>query len=100
LTDSNAQFADLRSRLLPEIESGILGGKIPAEQARAAYMAICLDWASALSINHPTQWAQALTALDGYPKLIQLLFFPRVPSGVALRDRAVAAGLRAPARQE
>ena len=100
LTDSNAQFADLRSRLLPEIESGILGGKIPAEQARAAYMAICLDWASALSINHPTQWAQALAALDGYPKLIQLLFFPRVPSGVALRDRAVAAGLRAPARQE
>ena len=98
LADSNSQFADLRSRLLPEIESGILSSKIPAEQARAAYMAICLDWASALRTNHPTQWAQALAALEGYPKLMQLLFFPRVPSGEALRDRAVAAGLRAPVK--
>jgi len=99
LADWNAQFADLRSRLFPEIESGILGSKIPAEQARAAYMAICLDWPSALRTNHPTQWVQALAALEGYPKLMQLLFFPRIPSGEALRDRAVAAGLRAPVRQ-
>jgi hypothetical protein len=95
LADSSPQFADLRSRLLPEIQSGI---KIPAEQARAAYMAICLDWASALRADHPTQWTQALTALNGYPKLMQLLFSPRVPSGEALRARAVAACLRAPVK--
>jgi hypothetical protein len=100
LTEANSQFVELRTKLRPEIESGILDGKSPAEQARAAYMAICLDWASAMSSNHPTQWVQALEALDGYPKLMWLLFFPRVPPGEALRDRAVAAGLRAPARQE
>ena len=98
LTDWDSQFADLRSRLFPEIESGILSGKTPAEQARAAYMAICLDWASALRANHPAQLIQALTALSSYPKLMQLLFLPRVPSGAVLRDRAVAAGLRAPSR--
>jgi hypothetical protein len=100
LPDLDAQFTDLKTSLLPEIESGILGGNSPAERARAAYMAICLDWARLLGINHPTQWSQALAALEGYPGLIRLLFFPRVPSGVVLRDRAVAAGLRAPARQE
>jgi hypothetical protein len=100
LTDWNAQFAELRSRLRPEIESGILGGKTPGEQARAAYLAICLDWASTLRSNHPAQWDLALAALSGYPKLMQVLFFPRVPSGVALREKALAAGLHPPAKQE
>jgi len=100
LTDVNSQFVELRTRLRPEIESGILESKSPAERAKAAYMAICLDWASAFSINHPAQWAQSLVALDTYPKLMQLLFFPRVPPGEALRDRAVAAGLRPSGRHE
>ena len=98
LTDSDSQFADLRSGFRSEIESNVLSSSIPAEKARAAYMAICLDWANALRTNHPTHWAQALATLEGIPRLMQLLFFPRVPSGVVLRDRAVAAGLRAPAR--
>jgi hypothetical protein len=93
LTDAQFQFVELRTRLFPEIESGILESKNPADRAKAAYMAICLDWASAFRINHPAQWAQALEALDGYPKLMRLLFSPRVPPGEALRDKAVAAGL-------
>ncbi len=100
LTDWRAQFADLRSRLRPEIESGIMGDKNPEGQARAAYMAICLDLASSLKSSRPAQWNVAVATLNGYPKLMQVLFFPRVPSGVALRDKAVAAGLHAPAKQE
>ena len=93
LTDAHSLFVELRTRFFPEIESCILDGKNPADRAKAAYMAICLDWASAFSINHPAQWAQALEALDGYPKLMRLLLSPRVPPGEALRDKAVAAGL-------
>jgi hypothetical protein len=63
-------------------------------------MAICLDLASSLKSSRPAQWNVAVATLNGYPKLMQVLFFPRVPSGVALRDKAVAAGLHAPAKQE
>ena len=100
LTDWNVQFAELKSRLRPEIEAGITGGLTLQQRTRAAYMAICLDLASTLKSNYPVQWEQAVAALNGYPKLMQVLFFPRVPSGVSLREKAIAAGLRAPAKQE
>ncbi len=100
LTDWNVQLADLKFKLGPEIEAGIIGGKTKEQQARAGYMAICLDLASSMKSAHPVQWDQALMALKSYPKVMQVLFFPRVPSGRALCEKALAAGLAAPAQPE
>jgi len=99
LANVERQSAELRSRLKAEIESGIAGAT--EQQARAAYLAICLDLAQGLRAKHPEQWARALAALNGYPKVVQVLFFQSpMPAGDKLRARAVAAGLEKPAKQE
>ena len=83
-----------------EIESGIAKGKNQQEQARTAYLAIGLGLADSLRVKYPAQWKTAIAALSGYPKLMQVLFFPRVPEGEKLRSKALAAGLQPPAKQE
>jgi len=93
------QTAELRSKMTAEIESGLAGG--PQQQARAAYMAICLDLAQGLRAKHSEHWARALAALNGYPKVVQVLFFQSpVPAGERLRAHALAAGLPKPASPE
>ncbi len=96
LADPKAEFARLRAQLRPEIESA-LGGP---GQARAAYLAICLDLAAEMRQKHGAQWTKALAALNSHSNVMQVLFFPRVPAGVALREKALAAGLQPPAKQE
>ena len=51
---------------LPEIENGIARGSSAKEQARAAYMAICLDLAPALKQKYPERWQSAIGALSGF----------------------------------
>jgi ADP-ribosylglycohydrolase len=100
LPDFAAERANLQSKLRKEIESGIARSADKQEQARAAYMAIGLDLAASLRAKYPDQWKNAIAALSGYPKVLQVLFFPSVPEGEKLRDKALAAGLRAPAKKE
>jgi hypothetical protein len=100
LPNLGEQTEELRSRLQPQIESG-LASSIPQQQARAAYMAVCLDLAQQLRAKYPDQWARALAALNAYPKVVQVLFYQSpVPAGDHLRARALAAGLAKPARQD
>ena len=100
LPDFAAEAADLRAKLGPEIEAAIASGKDPQARARAAYMAIGLELAGSLRAKYPQQWKTAIAALSGYGKVMQVLFFPRVPEGEALRAKAVAAGLQPPAPKE
>jgi hypothetical protein len=97
LPDIAEQFARLRSEMKDEIEAGIVAGATAQTQARAAYLAICLDLAQPLREKHPGQWANALAALNGYPKVVGALFYESpTPAGDKLRQRAVAAGLTKP----
>ena len=78
----------------------IAAGAAPREQARAAYLAICLDLAPEFMQKSPRQWEKAVEALSGYSNLMQALFYySATPAGERLRQKAVAAGLRKPAER-
>lgn len=95
LSDGAADGARLRAAMQSEIEDGILRGTSDQQRARAAYQAICLDLAQSLREKHPKQWAEALDALNGYPKLGWTLFYVSdIPAGEELSERAIAAGMK------
>jgi len=97
LHDSDEQLAGLRSKMKPEIEAGLADGATVRQQARAAYLAICLDLADGLSSGDSDGWMRALAALEKYPKLLDVLFYKSPgPAGDKLRAAAVAAGLKKP----
>ena len=100
LSNPAVEMAELRALLRRPIEEKILVGAGTQELARAAYLAICLDLADEFSRKSPEAWSRAASALGGFPKVMQVLFFPRVPSGEGLRAKAIAAGLKPPARKE
>jgi len=102
LPDPGKQFTALEAKLKPEIEKAVASGAAtPQQQARAAYLAICLDLAAKLKQTYPQQWARAIEALSGYSKLMQVLFFQEsTPAGDKLIEKAVAAGLRKPEKRE
>jgi len=80
-----------------EIGATIALGEDRQKLAFAAYSAICLDLAENLKQDHPQRWAQALKALNSYPKVVQVLFFHSpFPAGDRLRKKAIAAGLSKP----
>jgi hypothetical protein len=99
LTDMDQQRADLRSKMKPQIEAGFAEGATVQEQARAAYLAVCLDLADSLRSRDPDKWKQMLAALEQYPQLLDVLFHNSPgPAGDRLRAAAVAAGLKEPGR--
>jgi hypothetical protein len=84
-----------------EIEKAVTKGETPREKARAAYLAICLDFAPALKEKYPQQWSQAIAALNGYPRVLQAMFFEApFPAGDRIREKAAAAGLSKPATNQ
>ncbi len=90
------QVVQLRQTLRDEIEKG-LGEGDDEQQARAAYLAICLDMSDELARRFPTQWQQSLQALDGYQNVLQAVFYhAEVPGGAVIRRKALAAGLKRP----
>ena len=98
LPDWKKQNAALRAGFRNEIERGVLAGASRREKARAAYLGICLDIAPDLKVQHAEQWSQALQALAGYPKVMQVVFFEApFPAGENIRQKALAAGLPRPA---
>jgi hypothetical protein len=90
--------AELRSQLRSQIEAGVTADSNSREKARAAYLAICLDLAGELGQKNQPRWQQALQALAGYPRVMQVIFFEApFPAGDAIRRKALTAGLRKPA---
>jgi hypothetical protein len=99
LTNPAAERQELVKKLKPEL-AALLNGAAE-QQARAAYAAICLDLAPALQAQNPQKWSAALSALNGFPKVVQVMFYEAgTPAGDELRARAQAAGLQKPAKRE
>jgi hypothetical protein len=96
LSNPTDQFTRLQSKMKPEIEASLSPSSTPRQQARAAYLAICLDLAETFHQQHPDQWSQTLTALNNYPGLLKVLFDSPAPAAAKLRTRANAAGLKKP----
>jgi hypothetical protein len=98
LADLNRQNAALRGQLRQEIERGIASGTSPQEKARAAYLAICLDFAPELKQKYMVEWPRAISELRGFPRVLQVMFFESpIPAGEKIRQKAMAAGLEKPA---
>jgi len=85
--------------LKPQIITGLSGVASPAEQSRAAYLAICLGLADSLSKEHPDQWAKAIASLNARQDLLRFLFYES-PGTVAdrIRASALAAGITNPSK--
>jgi hypothetical protein len=97
LPDPNAQTATLRSKLGPQILSGLAPDASTQQQARAAYLAICLGLADSLKKDYAERWPEFLASLQQYPQLLDVLFSGSVgPAGDRLRNAAAAAGLKNP----
>ena len=97
LPDPRKEHAALRNGLSRDVENGIAYGTGGQELARAAYLAICLDFAPELMRNYPERWAKAAAALNGYPKILQAVFYESpIPAGQQLAEKAIAAGIRKP----
>ncbi len=95
LCDVDKQRADLRTKMKPQIEAGFAEGATIQQQARATYLAICLDLANSLRSRDSDRWLQMLAALKQYPKLLDVLFRQSPgPAGDELRAAAAAAGLK------
>jgi ADP-ribosylglycohydrolase len=95
LPDPYEQIAGLRIQLRPQIEAGFAEGATIRQRARAAYLAICLGLADEFRSKNADEWTRALTALEGYPKLLDVLFNNSPgPAGDKLRAVAIAAGLK------
>jgi len=96
LPDTHKQFEDLVAKLKPEIEAGLAAGASTQDQARAAYLALCLDLASAQKEKSPEHWQSAIHALNNYPVMLQVIFYQSGPAGEPFRQKALAAGLEKP----
>ena len=97
LADVEMRRAALRSQMKPQIEAGLADGARVPEKAQAAYLAICLGLAESLASRDADRWKQALTALEQYPELLNVLFYQSPgPAGDELRAAARAAGLTKP----
>jgi ADP-ribosylglycohydrolase len=89
--------ARLREEMKPELKKTIINGGDGQELAFTAYSAICLDLAQSFRQEYPEKWANAVGALNRYPKVVQVLFFHSpFPAGERLRQKAVSAGLSEP----
>lgn len=69
-------------------------------QARAAYLAICLELDQQMKKKGKKDWNQALTSLQSFDQIPQVLFYHSpVPAAKALQDKALAAGVKKPAEK-
>jgi hypothetical protein len=101
LPNVGEQSANMREALSGVIKDGIVNSEHPRDQARAAYLAICLDSAEEFQQQHPENWKRALQALADFENVVQAIYYyTDVPGGEALRRRALAAGLEKPAEKK
>ena len=93
----DAQTIALREKLQAEIKQNVSHPTSPQASARAAYYAICLDLAASIREEYPHEWSDALAVLNGYEKVVQVIFHHSpTPAGDKLREKALAAGLGRP----
>jgi hypothetical protein len=85
----------LRAQLMPMIESGLSGSE-PIDQARAAYLALCLGEGDRLRRGSPDAWSRAIDALRQYPRVVRNLFDAPDPESMALKAAAHAHDLQKP----
>jgi len=101
LAEVNEQLASLKPAMRSRIKAGLGSDATAREQARAAYLAICLDFAGPFRSRRPQLWAKALASLEKQPKLLEVMFSNSPgPAGDKLRTAALAAGLTRPERQK
>ena len=99
LSDVGRQITMLQLEMKPQIEAGLSDGAGLQQQARSAYLAICLDLADSLRSRYPDRWTQALAALEKHPNLMEVIFYKSPGlAGDRLRDAAIAAGIKKPQR--
>jgi hypothetical protein len=68
------------------------------ERKRAGIQRAHFDLAPALKQAYSAQWSQAIEALSGYPRVLQVMFYEApFPAGDRIRESALAAGLTKPA---
>jgi hypothetical protein len=101
LAGAGSRIAELRATRREEIEAALRGAD-PKGLARAAYLASALDLAPDLRKKEPAAWARAAAALETEGSgLLRILFYETpLPAGATLREKALAAGIRRPARAE
>jgi hypothetical protein len=97
LPDLKKQYAAMRAQSRGDIDKGMARDATAQQKARAAYLAVCLDFAPELKGKYPEAWSQAVAALAGYPRVLQVMFYQSgIPAGETLRQKALAAGLVKP----
>jgi len=97
LAEVDEQLASLKPTMRSRIKAGLGNDATVKEQARAAYLAICLDFAGPIRSRRPELWAKALASLEKQPKLLEVMFSKSPgPAGDKLRTAALAAGLTKP----
>ncbi|SEL84221.1 ADP-ribosylglycohydrolase [Parapedobacter koreensis] len=94
----------LKSELLQREPVEALVSKIregsKEEQARAAYIIVCLDLYPEISKKYPSEWAAAKQSLSGYVKVMNNVFHGGdFKSLTALQQKFTAAGFTAPAHR-
>lgn len=99
LSNLDERLTTLRSKLKTQTKAGLASDATIQKRARAAYLAICLDLTDSLRSEDPKRWAQALAALEKYPKLLDVIFYKSPgDAGDKLRNAAITAGLKKPKR--
>ncbi len=100
LSGTDAAAAVLRAKLKPQIEAALAEGATARQQAKAAYLAICLDLAAPIRSGQAGKWTQMLAALEQYPELLEVLFYKSPgPAGDKLRAAAIGAGVKEPRKK-
>jgi hypothetical protein len=86
----------MRAQLEPDIRLDLESNE-PQRQARAAYMAICLELDEELRRQSPQTWMDAMDTLRQFDQIAQVLFHHSpVPAAEPLREKALRAGMEKP----
>ena len=94
LATARDQFVAARDHFLPRLADD-LSSAAPAN-ARAAYIAICLDEAANLKRENPAAWSAAIAELARYKNLLDEMHKAPESVGIELREKARQAGLSMP----
>lgn len=98
LVTHESQKLALQKEYEKEITDHILTGT-KEQKARAAYMAVCLDFDKTLSQKYPKQWEEARYNLSGYWRVMNNIFSGNFLALGKLKDKFVRAGFKKPLKQ-
>ncbi len=96
LSTREERLAGLRDAFLPALEKELVAPK--PINARAAYLAICLNEADRFERESPGAWSSALRELKNSSGLLREVFNAPGTAAESLQQRAHQAGLQPPAR--